>query len=235
MGVVTRLPTPENRSTELPEAERIAMLRADAMADAKGPAPVIGTDGVDDATLFRRFRDHGDVTAFEALFSRHRDAVFTYLLALSGNRAIAEDVSQFCWLRLIENDVGRGYRPRPGVSIRSYLYTLGRNRYIDEYKRKHAATRSHSLDDHGDMAAEHADTAGAAAAQQVRDVIEDALTTLPAEQREVLSMWVAGFTIKEMVSRIGAPRDTVLSRKRYGLKKLKSLLQSIGVSVTNEL
>ena len=45
----------------------------------------------DDRALMLRYRD-GDVGAFEALYRRHNDAIYRYLLRLSGHRDTADDV-----------------------------------------------------------------------------------------------------------------------------------------------
>ena len=51
-------------------------------------------NNIDDETLMLRFQQSGDLQAFERLFRRHKDAFVTFLARLSGNLAIAEDVSQ---------------------------------------------------------------------------------------------------------------------------------------------
>lgn len=181
-----------------------------------------------DAELYRRFRSDADDKAFELLFSRHRNALYTYLWALSGNAAVADDLSQYCWLKLIEGNNSTGYRPIRGVSIRSFLFALGRNRFIDEYKRKHAETRSESIDEHLSLAAADGNTYDEATAAESRQAIVRALEGLPVEQREVVAMWLSGFSINEMVAETAAPRDTVLSRKKYALKKLRTVFEHLG-------
>ena len=37
-------------------------------------------------------------------------------------------------------------------------------------------------------------------------------------------MWAAGFDLETMVSMIGAPRDTVLSRKKYAIARLRAAM-----------
>lgn len=186
-----------------------------------------GGSRTSDAELFKSFRDNGDVSAFEKLFARHKDAVYRYLWMLCGNQMITEDLSQHCWLRLMENTSASGYQPRPGVSLRSFLFTLGRNRYIDEYKRKHFETLSDGIDEQLVLVAAGGSAFESATRQETCDLIEHAIADLPFEQREVLALWVQGFSIQEMTNKVGAPRDTVLSRKKYALKKLKTALKAI--------
>jgi len=58
-----------------------------------------------------------------------------------------------------------------------------------------------------------------------RLMIEQALRRLPAEQREVLYLKVyEGMTFQEIASAIGEPLNTVASRYRYALEKLRTRL-----------
>ena len=192
------------------------------------------TGGSTDAELFVRYRDDGDIAAFELLFKRHRDALVRHVWLLSGNQAIAEDVSQYCWMRIIESSRDTGYKPQPGASLRSYLFTLGRNRFIDEYRRKHVEVRSEPIDDHGDLESGSGNAFEGAAADEERGRIEAALGTLPDEQREVVALWIEGYSIREMSEMTGAPADTVTSRRKYAMKKLRALLDRATPGVTHE-
>lgn len=177
-----------------------------------------------------RFQQDGDLEAFDVLFRRHKDAFVAFLTHLSGSVSIAEDVSQHCWLKLIEQVGEGGYRKISGASFRSYLYTLGRNRYIDEYQRKHAEARRSTLPDFDVL--ETSDVApgeSAETAERVR-LLASAMEALPFEQREVIAMWSAGISIDQIVTVTAAPRDTVLSRKKYAIAKLRVAFSDMGVS-----
>ena len=186
-------------------------------------------DSLSDAALMLRFQQDGDYDAFGELFGRHKDAFVAYLTHLGGSTAIAEDVSQHCWLKLIESvDDGR-YREISGASFRSYLYTLGRNRYIDEYQRKHDESRRGAMPNLD--AVEHpAEQPGESAEFGERQaLLSRALAGLPLEQRDVIALWSAGVSIEHMVEITAAPRDTVLSRKKYALAKLRKAFAALGV------
>lgn len=186
-----------------------------------------------DSHLFLQFRDNGDENAFERLFRRHRDALVAYLWSLSGSQAVAEDISQYCWLRLMESDCQSGYQPRAGASLLSYLRTLGRNRFIDEYKRKHGEARTDSVNDEDMRLTDPVSALDSAATVEIRASIETAVAQLPFDQRDVLSMWLQGFSIREMMKITTAPRDTVLSRKKYAIKKLRTAFELAGVHIND--
>jgi RNA polymerase sigma-70 factor, ECF subfamily len=185
-----------------------------------------------DATLMLRFQEEGDYAAFEALYRRHKDALFAFLMSLAGNRAIAEDVSQHAWLRLIDVARRGAYAARAGVAFQTYLFTLARNHFVDQYRRKFDAVRTDSLEEaqlderlHDDS--EAADLVTRLDARQLAVQLREALKALPFEQREVVTLWASGFDLEAMAELTGAPPDTVLSRKKYALGRLRHALRRL--------
>jgi RNA polymerase sigma-70 factor (ECF subfamily) len=186
---------------------------------------------VADAELMLQFARDRDAGAFEQLYRRHKDALLRFLVRLSRDVAIAEEVSQQAWLKVIDAARRGGYAQQPGASFRTWLYTLARNHFIDEYRRKFAATRTEALDEEqhlGSMA--DTDPAGdplhVAQQDQLAQRLQRALMRLPYEQREVIAMWAEDVDLASMVATIGAPRDTVLSRKKYAIAKLRAALSA---------
>ena len=188
-----------------------------------------------DATLIERFQATGDVAAFETLFARHRDALFAFLLRLAVNRSVAEDVSQQTWLQILESASRRGLRAEGTASFRTYLLTLGRNRFIDTYCRSHAVTRSQLLDDSmieslPDPGAGDDEVIRALDLGRMRQILSAAMAELPFPQREIIALWAEGTDIDTMSTLVEAPRETVLSRKKYALAKLRDALARRGVT-----
>jgi RNA polymerase sigma-70 factor (ECF subfamily) len=180
----------------------------------------------DDRDLMLRFQERGDMRAFEELFARHRDGLYRFLLRLSQNPAAAEDVSQHTWLRLIEVAEAGRYRASADATFRTYLFTLARNRYFDEYSRHHDATRVDRLDGIDEEVADPgAETPEQICARlQERDQVAQALRQLPPDQREVVVLWMQGMELVEVARITGASWHTVVSRKRYALDKMKRSL-----------
>jgi RNA polymerase sigma factor (sigma-70 family) len=188
-----------------------------------------------DAALIDRFQATGDVAAFETLFTRHRDALFAFLLRLAVNRNVAEDVSQQTWLQILESASRRNLRAEGAASFRTYLLTLGRNRFIDTYCRSHAVTRSQLLDDSliesiPDPGAGDDDVIRALDLGRMRHILSSAMAELPFPQREIIALWAEGTDIDTMSALVEAPRETVLSRKKYALAKLRDALVRRGVT-----
>ncbi len=176
----------------------------------------------------QQFQRGGDLAAFETLFARHKQTLFNFLRRLSGDVTIAEEVSQQVWLKLIEIARQGRYQIKTNASFKTYLFTLGRNRYVDEYLKKHEATRTRSYEAMGfeqrvvsELAiAECPDVVVADAERTVR--LNDALANLPFEQRDVIALWASGVESKTVAQMTGVSLDTVLSRKKYAVKKLRA-------------
>lgn len=178
-----------------------------------------------DETLLARCRETRDRKAFDVLFRRHKDGFYRFLLTLAGNAAIAEDVSQQCWLRLLESLQGdaaqRSAAPR---TFKAYLFTMGRNLYIDQYVRRHeyACRSDFSVTELTAPSAQTPDRQTQRLELQ-RDTLR-ALATLPDAQREVIALWAGGLDIDSIAQLTDAPRNTVLSRKRYAVAKLRKAM-----------
>lgn len=202
------------------------------MSDTSSKSPTTLSAGDEtDIELMRRFQTDRDFDAFQTLFERHKAGFLGFLRSLAGDTVAAEDISQHCWLRLVEIAKAGAYRADSGASFRTFLFTLGRNRFLDEHVRKHEVAKRADADAYTALDQQHPDSNQQAFdpqqlldSDEQRQRLEAAVRQLPLEQREVIALWAAGTSIKEMALMIGAPRDTVLSRKKYALAKLRATL-----------
>jgi RNA polymerase sigma-70 factor (ECF subfamily) len=183
------------------------------------------TDLTDEA-LMEAFRD-GDYAAFESLYQRHRAALLRFILRSVGNRAIAEELFQDIWIRLIDSKA----RYVPSARFQTYLYRITRNRIIDHYR---ALKPVDSLDDN-DGHERLADT-GSRSAETTIDLgnatlqLKKALCELPLDQRTAFLLQAErGMSLAEIAEISGVGRETIKSRLRYAVAKLRKALRD-GVS-----
>ncbi len=175
---------------------------------------------VEDSALMLRYRD-GDVAAFEALYRRHNDALYRYLLRLCRHRATAEDIFQEAWGKIIK--ARESYRPT--AKFTTYLYRVAHNCFIDYLRRnrRHAQTANVEPDSQPD-AGESPDMLVERSLARRR--LDAALQTLPDEQRDVFLLHEeAGLNLEQIASVTGSNRETVKSRLRYAVKKLRAAIE----------
>ena len=78
----------------------------------------------DQAALVARLRA-ADTGAFDEVYEAYRPRIFAFLLRMSRNRTLAEDLLDETWLRL----VGHARDLRPDTRIGPWLFTVARNLY----------------------------------------------------------------------------------------------------------
>lgn len=78
-----------------------------------------------DESLLARYRT-GDSAAFEALYARHRQGLYRFLVSLSNKTELAEEIYQETWLSLIRSAT----QPQGRASFRTWLFQIARNRGI---------------------------------------------------------------------------------------------------------
>ena len=83
-----------------------------------------------DESLMCRYRD-GDAAAFELLYARHRGGLFRFILRQVATAALAEELFQDTWLRV----VGARERYAPSARFATWLYKMARNRIMSPWKR----------------------------------------------------------------------------------------------------
>lgn len=169
----------------------------------------------DDEILMRRYAK-GDTTAFEVLYARHKDPLYRYLVRGCSDRALAGELFQDVWMRVIR--ARKRYRPKARFSV--WLYTIAHNRLVDHYRRDRPSGEV------PEMTAPSADQPAAQAERSERAArLRAALDRLPFEQREaILLKEEQDLTIKEIAAVTGVGAETVKSRLRYALAKLREEL-----------
>ncbi len=192
-------------------------------------------DARSDELLMDAFRT-GDAPAFEILVARHSRGIYNYLLRSVHNVARAEELLQEVLVRVIRSKD----RYKRSAKFTTWVYTIARNLSVDESRR--ARFREHeSLDaprrgrpaEEGrtmlaSMPADQVPTDEGADAPRLRVRLSQAIDELPDDQREVFLMrQIAGLSFREIGEAVGAPENTVKSRMRYALEKLRSDLADL--------
>jgi RNA polymerase sigma-70 factor, ECF subfamily len=185
-------------------------------------------DEADEALMLRYQK--GEVRAFEVLLERHRRPIFNFILRFVGARDRAEDLMQETFLRVIKGVAS--YQRQ--AKFTTWLYTIARNQCVD-HSRRQKHRKAASLDapmggsDDGNertlldtVAGKELGADRQAISNQLHVSLQRAIASLPDEQREVfLLREFQDLPFKDIGEIVGVPENTVKSRMRYALEKLR--------------
>ena len=190
----------------------LSRARAVTYAPAMDPAAA-------DSALMLRYKE-GDVEAFETLYRRHNDALYRYLLRLCRHRDTADDLFQEVWGKIIK----ARERYRPTAKFTTFLYRVAHNCFIDHIRRnkRHQNTADIEPDTQRNPA-EGPDVETERSLARRR--LESALRDLPDEQRDVFLLHEEGGLSLDQIAHVtGVNRETIKSRLRYAVNKLRTAI-----------
>jgi RNA polymerase sigma-70 factor (ECF subfamily) len=172
----------------------------------------------------------GDASAFDTLYGRHKSGVYRYLLRQCRHAGVADELFQDVWMNLIRARTGYA----PTAKFTTWLYRLAHNRLIDHYRASGVATLVSADDDaHADAVAAIAADCGdepnvRAENRELGERLKRAVAALPAAQREAFLLHQEGsLSLAEIAELTGAGVETVKSRLRYAMNKLRSDLSDL--------
>lgn len=169
----------------------------------------------------------GSIDAFEALYARYRAPLYRYLLRLAGDETLANDLFQGAWEKVI---AARTKRPR-GAPFRAWLFRIAHNHAIDGFRRQRPETGLEAET----LVAPSPGPAQEASGDEQRQSLESAVLGLPADQRDALLLKLeAGLDLDDIARVTGAGKETVKSRLRYAVAKLKQTLAAQSSEMKHE-
>jgi RNA polymerase sigma factor (sigma-70 family) len=173
---------------------------------------------LDDRHLILELK-RGDKEALRQIYMEYKDTLLTIANSLLHDACAAEDVLHDVFISFAAT-VGR---LELRVSLRSYLISSIVNRVRDRFRKK----RHHmvELDKAGQISSDSNSPEQSAAFAEHLQLLADALFQIPLEQRETIVMHLnGGMKFKEIADLQNIPISTVQGRYRYGLDKLRTIL-----------
>ncbi len=159
----------------------------------------------------------GNVQAFDQLYARHRGALYRYFRRQITDEATANDLYQGVWEKIIR--ARRKYRT--STPFTAWMFRIAHNHLVDHYRRQKpqaAVDTDRLVDLQPEPAQQHIDG-------QQRQQLQAGIVALPDEQRDTLLLKLeSGLKIEEIAVVTGVSADTVKSRLRYAVNKLKRSL-----------
>jgi RNA polymerase sigma-70 factor, ECF subfamily len=140
-----------------------------------------------------------------------------YAWTLLRNSSDADDLVQDCLLKALD----RIDTLRSTSDLRSWLFTIMHNLYVNRWRRMKLRARVSADDVEADLAVGPSQPANL----EMQDVLRG-LATLPEEQRQiVLLIAVEGFQYGEVAAMLGIPVGTVMSRLSRARDRLREFVE----------
>ena len=163
----------------------------------------------------------GSKDAMRRIYEKYKDYLLTLARALLGEKAAAEDVVHdvfVCFAQSVEKFQLTG-------SLKAYLATCVRNLAIDTIRLRKQQVKNLYSANMAKPESENPEQNVTEGEELAR--LRQALSQLPYEQREAVVLHLkGGMKFKELARLQGVSISTIHGRYRYGLYKLRSLLNN---------
>ena len=189
---------------------------------------------ISDYELIQRFIK-GEQSCFEQLIHRHKNKVFAYISLYIRDQALAEDLFQDTFMKVIQS-VRAGKYQDNGKFI-SWVMRIAHNLIIDHFRRIKQMNTVSNDDYESDLfnSKKFADSTveDDMIKRQIQKDVRKMITLLPDDQREVVILrHYAGLSFKEIAEITEVSINTALGRMRYALINMRKIMEEKKISLT---
>lgn len=173
---------------------------------------------LDEYEIIKRAKD-GDEKAFEFIVKKYQNKVANLIFKIIGDKNIVEDLTQEVFLRVMESI--REYKF--GSAIYTWIYRITVNICIDEI-RKRQRLRAYSLDNtisqNPKSEPSYSPIEKAFERKEMREIIENAISKLPAEYKAVIILREFEDLSYEEIAKILKTRIGTVKSRIFRARKL---------------
>lgn len=158
-----------------------------------------------------------DPAAVELIWDRYGHDLLTFLMATLGSRHDAEDVLQVIFVRIVTKRRLLAKAERPDA----YMFQIARNEAVEFLRKRRRKPNNGSQMDSWLATVDTGENA-----MELGEELQTALARLPQAQREIVVLKVyREKTFREIAGLLRLSLNTVASRYRYAMDKLRDLLK----------
>ncbi|MBT1443348.1 sigma-70 family RNA polymerase sigma factor [Shewanella sp. JM162201] len=181
----------------------------------------------DDELLMQRY-GAGDIKAFETLYQRHKGGLYRYFVRQIGDSALAEDLYQETWGRVIK--AAPAYEATARFS--TWLYRIAHNLLIDHVRAVKPLNEAQEWQEELHPLPDGMTPAKSFEQERKVQALRHCISLLPQVQKEAfLLSSEMGFTAPMISDIASVSLEATKSRIRYAYQSLKSCLaQRLGES-----
>ena len=175
-------------------------------------------DITEEHALVRRAKT-GDGRAIEGLVRAHQEALYAFMLRMSGSPDAAEDIVQEAFVRVLKNLD----RFDPRFRFSTWLFTIAKRLYVNAVQKHRPVYDTERLG----TSPGHGLAPGTASArdetnENVRSLLDAALESLNPRQREIILLFhQQGWPISLIADHLDMPQGTVKSHLHRARKRMK--------------
>ena len=189
---------------------------------------------VTDYELVQRFIK-GEQSCFEQIIHRHKNKVFAYISLYIRDQALAEDLFQDTFLKVIQS-VRAGKYFDNGKFI-SWVMRIAHNLIIDHFRRIKQINTISNDDYESDLFNKKSlaedNVEDDMIKKQIHKDIRKMISHLPDDQREVVILrHYAGLSFREIADLTEVSINTALGRMRYALINMRKIMTEKQISLT---
>jgi len=176
---------------------------------------------VEDRLLIWRFK-LGNRDALRRLYEKYKNDLLKLAVALTNDVNTAEDVVQDVFVSFAQSAT----RIQTSGNFKKYLATCVANR-IRNQKRDRQRHEASGIDGSDCVISDAKRPEQWAILSEELELLSNAMAQIPYEQREVIGLYMqGGMTFRQIAKLRNASINTIQGRYRYGLNKLRSILNS---------
>lgn len=193
----------------------------DTDINLQSSAQELSLDEISDEALMQAYAKD-DLLSFNKLYERYRLSLYRYMKRqLFASDAILDELYQDVWLKLINSR--QQYQVK--ASFKTFLYQIANNTLKDYFRRESVRTIMSSIEDDSAVIDNALQPDEMMAKNHLKMKFKQAINELPQKQRDVfLLREEAGLTSVQIAEVMQVSVDTVKSRMRYAVTRLKEII-----------
>ncbi len=178
---------------------------------------------------------NGDEKCLEILINNHKSKIYNFIFSKVMDRDIAEDIFQETFIKVIKT-LKNGVYNEEGKFL-SWVMRISHNLIIDHFRKSNRMPKFEASDDY-DVFQFITDSSPNAESNLIKDQVvndlQNLITELPEDQKEVLNMRLyKDMSFKEIAEITGVSINTALGRMRYAIINLRKMIEDNQILLTH--
>ncbi|RLD58326.1 MAG: RNA polymerase subunit sigma-24 [Bacteroidetes bacterium] len=179
----------------------------------------------------------GDHNSFEVLIQRHQNRIYAYILMITKNKELADDVFQDTFIKVIKTMRAGSYNEEG--KFLQWVMRIAHNLIIDHFRKSNRMpvidnSKNENFNIFDTLIIKEKSIEEQMITDQIHKDVRKIIEYLPDEQREVLYMrHFAEMSFKDIAEVTNVSINTALGRMRYALINLRKLIEEKNIVLTS--